>query len=273
MAKRVGANKRNALAQRNKNLHKKKRKISVFMIRVIVVVVLIAMGGYGVIQGANMVRKHVAIPSIFFVNTIKVKGNHIVDTHTIKSLLQPLDSMSLLRVKKNKWETEIEKIAWVHKARLIKKLPSTIEMRIVERQPVALVQNGTVHMVDHDGIVLPLVPGYIENIPLVTGLPMTNDSLGGIKVSENNMGRLLSVMHTIEVEHSSLPKIISQIVFTQREKIIFVIRDLNIAATMSENNVDSGVKRLLNLTQSYQIDDSKQMHNINLCYENVAYVY
>ena len=87
------------------------------------------------------------------------------------------------------------------------------------------------------------------------------------------MKRFFRVIKTLESQNRELKKSVSQIMFSSPEKIVFILRNYKIAATLAENNLESGIERLGYLTQNYQRTDSKKMKKVNLCYDNVAYVY
>jgi cell division protein FtsQ len=60
---------------------------------------------------------------------------------------------------------------WVRTARVARKLPRALEVRIEERAPIALVELGGLYLVDHDAVPFKRAqPGDGLDLPLVTGL-------------------------------------------------------------------------------------------------------
>lgn len=70
------------------------------------------------------------------------------------------------------WEERLRSHPLVEEARLSRRLPDVLEIRVVERRPVALVPVSTLEPVDREGRILPLDPVRHElNLPLLDVRP------------------------------------------------------------------------------------------------------
>lgn len=79
---------------------------------------------------------------------------------------------NLLALKPIQVEHALETHPWIARATLTRKWPQRIYLHIQEREPVALVQVGELHYVDHRGrLFKPLSPGDPHDYPIITGLP------------------------------------------------------------------------------------------------------
>ena len=73
------------------------------------------------------------------------------------------------------------RFGWIREARVSRRLPDTLVIDIVERQPVAIWQNNQqLSLIDADGVVLePVRIDHMPNLPLVIG-PDANRHIGGL---------------------------------------------------------------------------------------------
>jgi cell division septal protein FtsQ len=107
------------------------------------------------------------------VSRIVVRGNARLSTGEVLSLVDGLRGTSILRADLDGWRRRLRTSPWVADAALRRVLPSTIEVRILERTPLALGRiNGALYLIDRLGtIVDEYGPHYAEfDLPIVDGL-------------------------------------------------------------------------------------------------------
>jgi cell division protein FtsQ len=92
---------------------------------------------------------------------------------------------------------QLLRIGWVQDARVLRRLPDTLVIDIVERKPAALWQSaGRLALIDADGIVLGRVPiDRMPDLPLVIG--------PGANQQERQLGRLLAAVPTLKPQLAS----------------------------------------------------------------------
>lgn len=107
----------------------------------------------------------------FKLEDVVVEGRIRTDKVQILSLLElehgkPLFSLNLPEAK-----TKLEKISWVKAARVERRLPNVLFIRISEKEPVALWQNqGKTYLMDWDGELMETQePHKYKNLLVVTG--------------------------------------------------------------------------------------------------------
>ncbi len=78
---------------------------------------------------------------------------------------------NLLALRPGQSEQALLSHPWIARAELIRKWPNRVELRIQEREPVALVQLGELFYLDRQGrLFKPLSPGDPHDFPVITGL-------------------------------------------------------------------------------------------------------
>jgi cell division protein FtsQ len=164
--------------------------------------------------GAYLVGDHAVHARVLHVDRITVRGNAHLSTGEVLAMLDGIRGQHVLRVDLERWRQKVLESPWVESASLRRVLPSTIEVFIRERQPVAI---GRLHdelfLVDAGGrIIDEYGPNYLQfDLPIVDGLesaragePMVDDGRAALA------GEAIAALR----RNGSLYKRVSQIVMT-----------------------------------------------------------
>lgn len=88
----------------------------------------------------------------FAVENLYIEGRFYTDTSSLKTLLNIEKGDSIFAFNPKDKKEQLEKLTWVSRADVQRKLPNDIYIYIEERQPLALYQEGkTLHLVDGEG--------------------------------------------------------------------------------------------------------------------------
>jgi len=107
----------------------------------------------------------------FVVGDIEVEGRTTTDTATILAALDAYQGTPILAVNPARAKGQLEALPWVRSAAIERRLPGTLYVRLVERQPLAVWQHGgQQELIDRDGTVIP-VPDLsrFAKLPTVVG--------------------------------------------------------------------------------------------------------
>lgn len=126
---------------------------------------LVALGVFGSsrIVGAQLLA----------VNRVIVQGNHRLSVGDIDALIGDVRGESLLLVDLHRFQTRLLDSPWVQSVTLRRILPSTVDVRIVERDPVAIARLGQqLYLVDGTGVIIDEYgPQYGDlDLPIVDGM-------------------------------------------------------------------------------------------------------
>lgn len=102
---------------------------------------------------------------------IRVEGRETTDRGTILAALGAGLGTPILAVDPARAKAQLEALPWVRSAEIERRLPDTLFVRLVERQPLALWQHGgRIELIDRDGTVIP-VPRLdrFAKLPMVVG--------------------------------------------------------------------------------------------------------
>jgi len=107
----------------------------------------------------------------FQVAKIEVLGLERMDEMPVSSIAVRYVDRSMLSVDLDKLRADVMTLGWVKEARVSRRLPDTLVVDVVERQPAAVWQHdGALSLVDATGVELGGVePDNIPDLPLVVG--------------------------------------------------------------------------------------------------------
>ena len=128
----------------------------------------------------------------FTVNRVDVVGIRNMDSEPVYRIALDQKSMAMPLVDVDGIRSELLRYGWVKDARVSRRLPDTLVIDIVERQPAALWQDrGRLALIDSGGVVIDRVPvTAMPDLPLLVG--------SGANVHSRDLDRLFEVAPTLK---------------------------------------------------------------------------
>jgi len=115
----------------------------------------------------------VAHARVLQIDRIVVRGNERLSKGEVLAVLSGLRGESLVWTDLNAWRRRLLASPWVRDAALRRSLPSTVEVVVLERQPIGVGRiNGDMYLVDDRGVVIDQYgPQYADlDLPIIDGL-------------------------------------------------------------------------------------------------------
>jgi cell division protein FtsQ len=128
---------------------------------------ILAAFAYGVFHGRAVLTRFGTV------DRIVVRGNERLSKGEVLAVMSGLRGESLFGTDLDLWRSRVMRSPWVRDAALRRSLPSTVEVAIIERQPVGIGRiNGETYLVDEGGIVIDQYgPQYGDlDLPIIDGL-------------------------------------------------------------------------------------------------------
>jgi cell division protein FtsQ len=125
------------------------------------------------IYGAYRLSAVAAYAHVLRIDRIIVAGNERLSKGEVLAVLNGLQGESILRADLDAWRRRLLASPWVREAALHRSLPSTVEVAVAERQPMAIARiHSEMYLVDAHGIVIDEYgPQYADlDLPIVDGL-------------------------------------------------------------------------------------------------------
>jgi cell division protein FtsQ len=123
--------------------------------------------------GGYLLTQQVVQAEALHVSRIVVRGNERLPTGEVMALLAGLKGQHVLEVDLDAWRQRVLGSTWVERAALRRLLPSTVEVVVEERQPIAIGRLGTdLYLIDpHGRVIDEYGPNYAQfDLPIVDGL-------------------------------------------------------------------------------------------------------
>jgi len=105
------------------------------------------------------------------VTNIEVEGRETTDVATVMAALSAARGTPILSVSPPRAKEQLEKLPWVRSATIERRLPGTLFVRLVERRPLAVWQQGGIQqLIDREGTVIPVEDlSRFAHLPTVVG--------------------------------------------------------------------------------------------------------
>jgi cell division protein FtsQ len=149
---------------------------------VIAIAIFMGLPGMAKQQAADLAAR-----AGFEVDKVEVRGVERMDELPVYNIALGQVDRSMLSLDLPKVRDEMLKLGWVKDARISRRLPDTLVVDIVERDPVAVWQHGgQLHLIDVNGVVLQSVSASaMPDLPLVVGPNANRQTAGLNRLMEN----------------------------------------------------------------------------------------
>jgi len=115
----------------------------------------------------------------FLLQTIEVRGNRILDKEDILKNVSFKRQTRLTDVQLSVIEKRILKNPYLKTVIVYRKYPSTLEIEVEERTPIAYVAGKRVWMIDDEGVILPKLTGEkVLTLPVITHIGSFRERAG-----------------------------------------------------------------------------------------------
>lgn len=115
----------------------------------------------------------------FRIDTIRVEGNQRLSEQTLVALSDVQPGMSTFSLDLDLIGRKIAENPWVMEARILRIFPRQVSIRVVEREPVAIINLGYLYYLDASGAIFKLLDGSDRlDYPVITGFDKAQLELG-----------------------------------------------------------------------------------------------
>lgn len=162
--------------------------------------------------GAWLTAKQLAAAQVLTVRRVLIHGHTQLTVAEVEALVGGVRGTSLLAVDLTATRGRLLESPWVADVRLRRVLPDTLDLYVLEREPVAIARLGqTLYLIDDTGVIMDeFGPAYRDfDLPIVDGLaaPRTEDGPPVDAVRAQLTGRFLRTL----VGYPDLRRALSQV--------------------------------------------------------------
>jgi len=234
------------------------------------IIVFLCFGIYSLIVKSRILSDKI---TFFKIEKIIVKGTNVIDSEIIISTSRLKKGISLFDHKIVKAEAKLKKIAGVERVAIHRRLPGTLVINITERTPVALVNKGTLYLMDRQGYMWKLRPYMNALYPVISGVNDTVYYKGLHRVKQKDIDKTILFFDEMKKIDPSLYNAISQVDFSDDNGIYVTFRQKPVIVKLSLYAMKKNISDLYKIiARIEQLRDPMPEH-IDLCYNNLAFVW
>jgi cell division protein FtsQ len=185
-------------------------------------VLALAVAAYAAFRGVALVT---AAPALQ-VTSMTVHGARQLPAREVLDRVRGLRGQNIVRADLERWRTELLKWAWIREASLRRVLPSTVEISIVEREPIGIGRIADrLFLVAADGTTLgPYTTRYADyDLPIIDGLHV-GPSRTGLLIDEERADLAARVIRSVSRE-GDLAGRLSQVDVSDAEDAVVMLDD------------------------------------------------
>jgi cell division protein FtsQ len=188
---------------------------------------------------------------VFIVDRVTVRGNSRLSTGEVLMLIDGLKGESVFAADLEQYRARLLDSPWVADATMRRVLPSTIDLRVIERVPIAVGRLGDqLFLVDPSGVIIDEYgPQYSQyDLPIVDGL-VSLPSGGGPAVDSERARLVARFVDAI----ATLPAVrqhVSQIDVSDAHNLVAILDQDPVALRLGDRDFAARLQRYLELAPS-----------------------
>jgi cell division protein FtsQ len=236
-------------------------------LRVLRVLVLLAVGAWLSWRGVALI----AGSSFLRVREMRVSGNSRLSRGEVLALIEGLRGQNILSVPLEDWRQRLLDCPWVAEAWMRRSLPSTVEVAIVERRPLAIGRFGEeLYLVDERGAIIDeWGPRYQDlDLPILDGLGSGGDR-GAVEDERRAAlaGRLLQELR----KQPGLARRVSQIDVSDPHDAVVIVDQDTARVRLGKDNFLKRLESYLELAPSLR-EQVPEIDYVDLRFGDRVYV-
>ena len=227
-----------------------------------------AVVAYGVYSGS----RRAAHAHILMVDRIIVRGNQRLSQGEVLAVLSGLRGESLVWTDLDRWRQRLLASPWVRDAALRRSLPSTVEVNVRERQPVAMGRlNNEIYLVDDRGAIIDRHgPQYEDlDLPIIDGLGATGTSAG--PVTDSARAELAARVIAALKANPDIARRLSQIDVSDLHNARVIVSGDAAVISLGEDQFLARLQSYLDLAPALH-DHVAEIDRVDVRFENRMYV-
>ena len=185
--------------------------------------------------------------NIFKMKNIKIVGNAILEKQDYLEIIGNLDEKEISDIDTKSLSKDLEAIAFVKAARVSRHYPNEVKIDIVERKPIAIINNKKQFLIDGEAVILPDNNSFIESalIPVLSGFnpadelyPEGNETFS-VKVKE-----AVEILEFIRFNYNEFFDEISELTINKNDEFEIVLSEQPTRVILGKNDIHIKIKIL-----------------------------
>ncbi len=193
----------------------------------------------GLIAFANVWKSSLKVAHVM------LTGNRIVDANELFQLANVRHGSLIYDIDLKEIQKNLLSHYYIKDAIVERNLPSTIQLTVEERTPIALVNRPDAVYLDEDGVILPhSVSKALFDLPILTGVRLGPSMTYGSVVQDSDAREALQILTAARLVSSELYHLISEIQIRNGHDVVMYTAEGGVPVIFGEGNVADKLVRL-----------------------------
>tara|TARA_B100000427_G_scaffold221297_1_gene185035 strand:+ start:419 stop:1168 length:750 start_codon:yes stop_codon:yes gene_type:complete len=196
---------------------------------------------------------------IYEVKEVNIYGTTFFDNAIIEKKSESIKSYNIFNKELKNYKEEILKFDHIIDCKISREFPSTINVTIYEREPVALISSDELIILDSMGICLPVE--YCDlSLPILSNFK-SNPELypKGSKTTSTNVLNSVVIMKYTKDNFSSIYDQISEFVFNEESEYEIILKNGKTRILLGSNNLETKIKYLYSFQETIKDNENKNI--------------
>ncbi len=179
------------------------------------------------------------------VTRVTLEGNRIVEANELFQLAHVKRGTAMYDVDLKAVQRNLMSQCYVKEAVVERDLPSTIQLTVTERTPIALVNIPDFVYLDEDGVLLPhSISKELFDLPVLSGMSIAQPVSYGTRVHDAHALEALRILKGAKVVDSDLYHLISEIQIRSDSEMVFYTAEDGVPIVFGKGNIADKLVRL-----------------------------
>jgi len=179
------------------------------------------------------------------VSRVTLEGNRIVDANELFQLAQVPRGARIYDVDLKAIQKNLLSQCYVKEAIVERDLPSTINLTVVERSPIALVNIPDFIYLDEEGVILPhSISKELFDLPVLSGLKLGSSMAFGAKIRDTHALEALQILKGARMVNNEMFHLISEIQVRSDGETVFYTAEGGVPIFFGQGNEADKLVRL-----------------------------
>ena len=190
--------------------------------------------------------------NIYDIDEINIYGTTFFDQSIIKEKSDVLKSFNIFDRELENYKNEILKFDHIIDCKISRKFPSTIDITIFEREPIALINSDELIILDSEGVCLPVE--YCDlSLPILSNFK-SNPELypKGSTTASTNVLSSISLMKFTKDNYSIIYDNISEFVFNEDSEYEIILKNGRTRIFLGSQNLQKKIKYLESFQETFK---------------------
>ena len=188
----------------------------------------------------------------FYLSKINISGYKILAREDYENILSDFKVQSINNYKLREISNKIEKNPFVKAVQVSRQFPNVINVNIVERKPLAIINLDEQLMIDSDAYILPN-HHFIDSalIPVLSGFNPEKDLYPyGKETFSVKVKEAISILNQLSTSFNTLYNNISEITLNNNDDYVIILSDRPTRVILGKNNIITKLNILKSFDES-----------------------